>query len=85
MATQNIAPPDHRNSQKGAECPNAGSGDGQSVSKRLQQDLMTLMVGMGSSFNSIYLYIIASYLSAINMERIRSKNCYSILFFGPLV
>lgn len=81
MATQNIAPPDHRNSQKGAEC----SGDGQSVSKRLQQDLMTLMVGMGSSFNSIYLYIIASYLSAINMERIRSKNCYSILFFGPLV
>lgn len=44
MATQNIAPPDHHSSQKGTECSSTGPVDGQSVSKRLQQDLMTLMV-----------------------------------------
>ena len=42
MATQNIAPPDRRG--KGTECASTGPVDGQSVSKRLQQDLMTLMV-----------------------------------------
>ena len=44
MATQNIAPSSRSSSQKGGGCPRTGQGDGQSVSKRLQQDLMTLMV-----------------------------------------
>ena len=48
MASQNIAPSSHHISQKGAECPSAGAVDGQSVSKRLQQDLMTLMVNLYS-------------------------------------
>ncbi len=44
MATQNIAPTTGQISSKAAKCPTAGPVDGQSVSKRLQQDLMTLMV-----------------------------------------
>jgi len=44
MATQNIIPSSGVSSRKGGACANTGQGDGQSVSKRLQQDLMTLMV-----------------------------------------
>ena len=44
MATQNIAPSTHSSSQKGVDSTMSNQKDGHSVTKRLQQDLMTLMV-----------------------------------------
>ena len=44
MATQNVAPAVHSGSRKGRDASQSSLKDGQSVSKRLQQDLMTLMV-----------------------------------------
>ena len=48
MATQNVAPPAHSGSRKGKDASQSGLKDGQSVTKRLQQDLMTLMVSGAS-------------------------------------
>lgn len=44
MATQNIAPSAHSSSHKGVDSSLMNQKDGHSVTKRLQQDLMTLMV-----------------------------------------
>lgn len=61
MATQNIAPSSRRtSSRKGKECPSTGPVDGQSVSKRLQQDLMTLMVSTTVLANYVCGYIFAN-------------------------
>ncbi|KAL5467586.1 hypothetical protein EMCRGX_G031841 [Ephydatia muelleri] len=50
MATQNIAPP--VSSHKGVDASHTGPKDGHSVSKRLQQDLMTLMMSGDSSLSA---------------------------------
>ena len=44
MATQNFASAVHSGSRKGRDASQSNLKDGQSVTKRLQQDLMTLMV-----------------------------------------
>ena len=44
MATQNVVPSVHSGSRKGGDALQSCLKEGQSVSKRLQQDLMTLMV-----------------------------------------
>ena len=50
MATQNIAPP--VSSHKGVDASHTGPKDGHSVTKRLQQDLMTLMMSGDSSLSA---------------------------------
>ena len=49
MASQNVAPSAHPSSHKGVDSSQVGLKDGHSVTKRLQQDLMTLMVRLSHS------------------------------------
>lgn len=52
MATQNIAPSSRPSSQKGGPTSTTGQGDVHSVSKRLQQDLMTLVMSGDSTVSA---------------------------------
>ena len=58
MATQNIAP--SVSSHKGVDASHTGPKDGHSVSKRLQQDLMTLMVSSHFYASNIHAHIVSS-------------------------
>ena len=71
MATQNFAPAVHSGSRKGRDASQTNLKDGQSITKRLQQDLMTLMVSffiimysgfiillcLRDDFNSVCVYV----------------------------
>ena len=52
MASQNVAPPGTQ--QKSMETATTGSKDGHSVSKRLQKELMALMVSIALGRGLLY-------------------------------